>query len=110
MVMVAGATVAAAQDIGGRYEVRGKNINGSDYGGFAGITATSDNTCRIVWEVGSTSKGICMRNQNAFTAAYELGGKIGLIIYEIKSDGSLVGLWTIADQPGVGLENLYPVR
>jgi hypothetical protein len=110
MLMATVGTVAAAQDIGGRYEVRGKNVNGSEYGGTVEITATSENTCRIVWNVGATSSGICMRNQNAFSAAYELGGKIGLIIYEIMADGSMVGIWTIADQPGVGFENLYPTR
>ena len=58
----------------------------------------------------TTSTGICMRNQNAFSAGYVLGDKVGLVIYEIMADGSMQGIWTVADQPGVGYENLFPVR
>jgi hypothetical protein len=102
--------VASAQSIGGHYRVEGKNPNGSTYSGTADITRTSENTCRIVWNVGSSSRGICMRNRNAFTAAYSLGPKLGLVIYQISSDGSMQGLWTIADQTGVGTEALIPIH
>lgn len=107
------ATEAAAQgaNVGGRYQVQGKNFNGSTYSGTAEITVTSNNTCRIVWVTGSTtSRGICMRNGSSFAASYVLGGKIGLVIYEQKGDGSLEGLWTIADESGVGGERLIPLR
>ena len=104
---------AAAQgaNVGGRYQVQGKNFNGSTYSGTAEITVTSNNTCRIVWVTGSTtSRGICMRNGNSFAASYVLGSKIGLVIYEQKGDGTLDGLWTIADETGVGVERLVPIR
>jgi len=79
------ATPASAQNVGGRYQVIGKNFNGSPYSGTAEITVTSRNTCRIVWVTGSTtSSGICMRNANAFSAGYVLNGKVGLVIYEMK--------------------------
>ena len=104
-------TPAAAQNVGGRYQVIGKNFNGSGYSGTAEIVVTSNNTCRITWVTGGvTSRGICMRNGVAFSAAYALSGKIGLVIYEMKGDGSLEGLWTIADQDGVGGERLVPIR
>ena len=51
-----------------------------------------------------------MRNGNSFAASYVLGGKIGLVIYEQKGDGTLDGLWTIADENGVGGERLVPIR
>jgi hypothetical protein len=105
------STPASAQNLGGRYQVIGKNFNGSPYSGTAEITVTSNNTCRIVWVTGSTtSRGICMRNANAFSAGYVLNGKVGLVIYELRGDGSLDGLWTIADQTGVGAERLVPMR
>jgi hypothetical protein len=107
------ATDAGAQgaNVGGRYQVQGKNFNGSTYSGTAEITVTSNNTCRIVWVTGSTtSRGICMRNGNSFAASYVLGSKIGLVIYEQKGDGTLDGLWTIADETGVGAERLVPIR
>jgi len=84
LLLVALASTAMAEGIEGRYEVKGKNANGTAYGGTAEITATSENTCRIVWDVGTTSNGICMRNQNAFAAGYVLGDKVGLVIYEVN--------------------------
>jgi hypothetical protein len=103
-------TVAAsAQDVGGRYRVAGKNPNGSGYTGTAEIVVTSQNTCRIVWTTGgSSSRGICMRNGTSFAASYVLGKDIGLVIYEIQPDRSMRGLWTIADQTGLGQEILTP--
>lgn len=102
---------ASAQNLGGRYQVIGQNPNGSSYSGVAQITVTSTNTCRIVWQTGGTSSsGICMRNGVAFSAGYVLGNKVGLVIYEIKGDGSMDGLWTVADQEGVGRERLVPMR
>ena len=71
------ATVAAAQEIGGRYEVQGTNLNGSPYAGVAEITVTSENTCRIAWDTGSISSGICMRNDDTFVGrlcAWRQGG------------------------------------
>ena len=99
---------AAAQDIGGRYQVNGTNFDGSPYRGTAQIVVTSKNTCRIAWDTGSTATGICMRNGSSFSAAYTMGDVIGLVIYRLNSDGSLEGLWTIADQDGVGTEVLTP--
>lgn len=103
------ASLAHAQDIGGQYRVKGTNLDGTIYEGEAQITATSDYTCNIVWKTGgSTSSGICMRDSNAFTAAYQLGGKIGLVIYLIQKDGTLEGSWTVDGVNGVGTEILTP--
>ena len=102
---------AADGDVGGKYNVLGKNANGTEYQGTAEIEVTSENTCRITWTTGSsTSSGICMRNEDAFAAGYVLGDKVGLIIYQMNDDGSMVGLWTVADQAGVGSEVLTPAN
>lgn len=112
--LAAGALLAAtcfgasAADIGGRYNVSGTNFDGSRYKGTARIVVTTKNTCRITWDTGSTAEGICMRNGDSFSAAYVMGKAIGLVIYELKRDGTLEGLWTIADQEGVGTETLTP--
>lgn len=104
-------TPVEAQSVGGRYQVIGRNFNGSAYSGTAEIVVTSNNTCRITWVTGGTSsRGICMRNGIAFSAGYVLNGKVGLVIYELKGDGTLDGLWTLADQDGVGGERLVPMR
>jgi len=52
-----------------------------------------------------------MRNGNAFSAAYSFtDGTVGLVIYELEDDGSMKGLWTIADKKGVGEEDLTPAN
>lgn len=107
--LLASAGFVEAQNIGGVYSVRGTNFDGSAYAGTAEITLSSSTTCRIVWRTGgSVSTGICMRNHEAFTAAYQLGNKVGLVIYSIRPDGSMEGVWTIADQSGAGTETLTP--
>jgi hypothetical protein len=109
IITFASAASAAEGDVGGSYDVLGKNPDGSEYSGTAVIQVTSENTCRITWQTGgTTSSGICMRNGHAFAAGYQLGDKVGLIIYDLKGDGSIVGIWTIADQAGVGSEVLTP--
>lgn len=98
-----------AQNVGGVYDVKGTNVDGSPYGGTAEVRITSETTCEIYWTTGSsTSSGICMRNGPAFSAGYVLGDKIGLVIYQIFDDGHMEGLWTIAGTGGVGTEVLTP--
>ncbi|RWM10003.1 hypothetical protein [Mesorhizobium sp.] len=102
---------AAAQSIGGAYTVSGTNFDGSSYDGEATITLTSETTCTIRWETGgSSSDGICMRNDNAFSAGYVMGKEIGLVVYKVEDDGSLHGLWTIAGKDGNGTETLTPKK
>ena len=108
-LLCAAAIPASAQSIGGEYAVAGTNLDGSPYSGDAVITLTSETTCNIEWLTGgSTSTGICSRNGAAFAAAYVLGDAIGLVIYNVKEDGSLEGLWTIAGKDGSGTETLTP--
>ena len=103
--LVAAGTVAAAADpgdVGGTYDVRGTNLDGSKYTGTAVIKVISKTTCTIVWDVGSESSGICMRSGVALAAGYTLNKAVGLVIYEIRDDGVLDGTWTIAGEDGTG--------
>lgn len=110
-LLLALASPAAAQSIGGSYTVSGTNFNGSAYEGTAEITLTSETTCVIEWITGgTTSQGICMRNDDSFAAAYVLGNKTGLVVYKVMEDGSLDGVWTIAAQEGHGTEVLTPAE
>ena len=81
-----GASVASAElEVkGGLYKVEGKNLDGSSYSGTARIKITSDTTCEIVWNTGSTSSGICMRDSDSFAAAYRSKNAVGLVIYKIR--------------------------
>ena len=103
------ASASMAEDLTGHYKVSGTNLDGSPYSGEAQITATSEYTCEIVWQTGgTTSSGICMRDGNAFSAGYELNGKVGLVIYLIQADGTMDGTWTVAGLNAVGTEVLTP--
>ena len=110
IALAAVSSAASAQSVGGRYTARGTNLDGSPYSGAAIITRSSNTTCRIQWQTGSTSEGFCMLAGRSFAAAYQLEGAVGLIVYELHDDGSLVGVWTIADRSGAGTEVLTPVR
>jgi hypothetical protein len=110
-MLLIGGGGASAQGLPGKYEVEGKNLDGSEYSGTAEIVATSETTCRIEWKTGeTTSDGICMRNGNSVAAGYVLGEVVGLVVYTMQPDGTLEGLWTIADKEGVGEEILTPVK
>jgi hypothetical protein len=110
-LLLAGLASAFAGGSPGKYQVEGKNPDGSTYSGTAQIVATSEVTCRITWKTGSTtSEGICMRNGTSFAASYVLGDSIGLVVYVMNDDGSLEGAWTIADKDGVGEEILTPMQ
>ena len=102
---------AFGQTVGGEYQVKGTNFDGSAYGGTAQITPSSDSTCRIEWKTGgSGSAGFCMLAGDALAAAYKLGDAVGLVLYKLQPDGSLKGVWTIADKPGAGTEVLTPAK
>jgi hypothetical protein len=110
MLMAALPTVAAAQDIGGLYNVNGTNFDGSPYGGQARSRSPPTRPARS-WKTGSTSSnGFCMRNDDAFAAGYVMGKDIGLIIYKAAPDGILRGVWTIAGKNGAGTEILTPAK
>lgn len=105
------ASAACAQSVGGKYDVKGTNFDGTAYEGTAVITRSSDSTCRIHWETGgSISDGFCMLANGSLAAAYKLGDDVGLVLYQLQPDGMLKGFWTIADKSGSGTENLTPAK
>ena len=105
------ASPALAADVGGSYRVKGTNFDGSSYSGTATIIPSSKTTCRIEWKTGGTnSSGFCMLAGGALAAAYKLGDAVGLVLYKLESDGTLSGVWTIADKSGSGTEILTPSK
>lgn len=104
------ASPALAQNVGGKYTVAGTNFDGSAYSGTAEITPSSNSTCRIKWDTGNNSTGFCMLAGDALAAAYKLGDDVGLVLYKLQGDGTLKGVWTIADKSGAGTETLTPEK
>lgn len=112
LAMAAAVPTASAQNVVGRYDVQGTNLDGSPYRGVAQVTRVSDTTCTIVWQTGSTtSRGICMRQGDVFVASYRMGESIGLAVYRWRNGSdALDGTWTITGQSGTGTERLIPAR
>ncbi len=109
IILATSIVPALAGELGGSYAVYGTNFDGSHYKGTAKISIESSTTCTIAWTTGNTtSSGICMRNDDSFAAAYQLGKDVGLVIYKMHADGTLDGVWTIAGQDGNGTEILTP--
>ncbi|MGP0059375.1 MAG: hypothetical protein ACLPID_08835 [Beijerinckiaceae bacterium] len=109
LALLAQSAGAWAAEVGGQYSVSGTNFDGSAYRGTAEITVSSNSTCRIVWHIsGAEWKGICMRANDTLEAAYQYKNTFGLVHYEIKPDGMLDGIWTMADRDGAGTEALTP--
>ena len=108
--IAAGCTTVAAEDITGHYRVEGVGPTGSAYAVTADIEMSFDNTCRINYSDGDA--GICMVNGTTVTGAYIVRGKPGLVIYEIRSDGSLEGIFVEDFHGGrfIGKEKLTPIR
>jgi hypothetical protein len=102
---------ASSAEIGGRYRLAGTNLDGSKYLGTVDITISSDTNCHIVWHTGGQDlNGICMRGPETFVAAYGDQSGAGLVLYRIEADGTLNGVWTVANQRGVGTDVLTPER
>jgi len=109
-VLIAAACwdAAWAQTVGGTYAALGTNPDGSTYTGTVNITMNGP-SCQIVWSVGATpASGNCLLAGNAFASYYRLSGQLGLVVYQLRPDGSLAGNWEMDDQSGVGTEILTP--
>ena len=101
---------ASAQTIGGRYTVDGSNPNGSHYGGTAEIIPAGGQTCRILWNVGSTWDGVCLVAERSVAAYYRSGGAQGIAVYDLQPDGTLRGVWTLGANARTGTETLFPAK
>lgn len=109
LAFVAVVSAASAGQIGGRYSVAGSNLDGSKYSGTVDITISSNTACTIVWHTGGDDlTGICMRSADTLVAAYVADGAVGLVLYKIEDNGTLDGVWTAANQNGVGTDVLTP--
>jgi hypothetical protein len=109
LALVLCATPGTAQTVGGLYHVQGSNFDGSPYSGTANIVISGDGSCRIIWITGSTSsEGVCMQNGASVAAGYLLQKQVGVVIYDVKPNGSLDGVWTLAGRSGRGTELLTP--
>ena len=110
LVLIAGA--AQAQDaapapVGGSYTVEGQNFEGKAYSGTAQVRFTDDVSCAISWDIaGVSSECVCIRKGDTLSAAVVQGSSLVVAVYDLGTDGSMSGFWTVLNLPGVGFEQL----
>jgi hypothetical protein len=93
----------------GLYDVRGTNLDGTDYTGVAQIRALGLNSFAILWRISDQIvEGVGMASGRTVAVAYGLAQRPGIGIYTLNADGSLDGEWTIIGAPTVGRERLTP--
>jgi hypothetical protein len=116
-VAVAALTLAAATtalaDLEGRYVVSGQNPGGQ--GSYNGVAAVQENdgTYTVAWKVGQQQyAGTGILRKDVFSVVYQTGGdrsRPGLVVYEVRDDGTLVGVWTTLGSSNTGLERWRPM-
>lgn len=83
------ATRTSGSDLVGNYEAIGKNPNGTPY--KVNLTVEpAGNTHRFVWSNDTDGVGIKRGNHVAVGIG---GARCGFVAYEIRSDGTLDGVW-----------------
>jgi hypothetical protein len=111
-LLVIGFATAADADtlkLAHDYAVAGTNPNGSPYKGRLALEVISDTTYTVKWSIGgSTIRGFGMRMNDMLSATYMLNGQPGLVMYQVRDDGGLDGIWAIKGHDGFGTERLTP--
>lgn len=94
-----------------RYQCHGMDFNGQSYQGTVSI-ALKGETYELNWDVASRSnvrskyQAIGIRVGNTLSAAWAGGSVAGIVVYEINSDGTMSGKWTVFGTTSTRRENL----
>jgi hypothetical protein len=84
------ATRTSGSGLVGEYEATGKNPDGKDYKAKLTVEPAVNNIYRFLWSNDTEGLGI-KRGENI---AVGIGGtRCGFVTYDIKSDGTLDGIW-----------------
>lgn len=101
--------------IGGKYDADGVDISGKKYASRTTIEAEGD-AYRVTWKMpdGTEFVGIGIRNGKTLSVSWAgqqpQGVLLGVMVYEIKKDGSLEGKWTMLGAKGkISTETLTPI-
>ncbi|NIT37035.1 MAG: hypothetical protein GTN49_11150 [candidate division Zixibacteria bacterium] len=108
LVSTCALAAAAFGDVVGEYQGSGTNPGGQgSYTCDVAITKSGD-VYAVQWffdgELGYEGVGIV--KDDLFCVGYTSSGSYGVVVYEVKADGSLDGTWTGAGATNVGTEKL----
>ena len=104
------ALPATAADLVGRYKIEGSNAVGANvYRGEAEIIK-SGQTFQVAWKVGGQQfRGTGVLTGSTFSVVLRPQSSTPLLaVYQLKEDGTLVGVWTPIGGISVGAEMLTP--
>ncbi len=87
--------------------IRGKNPDGSAYGGEVTMLKKGD-VFELTWRGnGPVSRGVGIRVGNSLVVGWTPGKSVGVVCYEVKNDGTrLEGVWTGLGASKLGAETL----
>ena len=88
----------------GKYQLKGTNYNGGEYGGTVELRKTGD-TYQIFWDNGVEYRGVAFLSGDYLVVGWGKTGNPGAAIYEIK-DGRAVGQLTLFSSSKIMTENL----
>ena len=95
----------------GLYDVRGVNPDGSPYTGQMIVQQVGLASWRVAWQIGENRfEGYGMSAGPVFSIGFILGERPGIAIYQVGSDGSMTGQWTLIGSSAIGTENLAPAE
>ncbi|MFH5924492.1 hypothetical protein [Roseomonas xinghualingensis] len=109
MVGLLGFAAPAEAQRNGLYQVSGVNPDGSPYTGQMLVQQVGLASWRVAWQIGETRyEGYGMSAGPVFSVGFTLGNHPGIAIYQLGTDGSMTGQWTLIGSSAIGTENLVP--
>lgn len=95
----------------GIYNMTGTNPDGSAYEGIVMLQQVGIVSWRVTWSLaGERIEGIGMSSGPVFSVTYQLGDRTGMGVFNVNTDGSMYGQWTVLGSSGIGTESLTPQR
>ncbi|MCP4228935.1 MAG: hypothetical protein GY771_02145 [bacterium] len=111
MFMIIGLTLAggAFADVAGSYTGSGTNQNGSKYDTEV-VIAKVGQTYSVQWYFDGNLgyEGVGIMKNGLLCVGYANPEGYGVVVYEVKDDGSLEGIWTGPGAEKLGSEKLAP--
>lgn len=97
-----------AADLGGRYAVAGTNPDGASYSGALSVTSDAG-SWKFNWQSGGESSGVGVQVDEAVAVAVG-GAQCAVVLYQVRPDGALAGIWAQPTGGVPGSEAAVPVE
>lgn len=101
---------AAQMRLEGTYTLRGSNPGSSAVYIGEAVVARRGAVYEVIWQIGAIRHvGTGILVDDRFSVVYQPPGeRPGLVIFKLRSDGTLAGIWTALGSEAVGLEVWTP--